>query len=118
MCECQNASDIVADAIPGSNSWLTEGDIEKLSSFDDDVPFYFSCGCFSEWEDHRCGPVMDFKSRYGCRCGVPDDCYCHEDCTRDDIEGSCAAHREEFLEEIVEDHAEAILMDINRNLWN
>lgn len=108
------ATDIVADAMPGTNSWLTESDKEKLSYFDEDVPFYFSCGCFSEWEDHRCGPIMDFKSRYGCRCGAPDDCYCHEDCTGDQ---GCAQHVEEYLESIVEDHAEAILEDISRNLW-
>lgn len=113
MCD-KTAAEMVADyAYPGS--WLTTGDVYMLDNVREDVDFVFSCGCWSDWPDHRCGGGLgEYRARYGCACGAPDDCYCHEDCSG--LEG-CAAHVEEYRASIVEDHAEAILLDIQRQLW-
>lgn len=120
MAECQHAACIVPDAtyVAGS-TWLTESDVYMLSVTEDtERDFYFSCGCWSGAADHSCGNGMgSFRERYGCRCGAPDDCYCHEDCTVSDPDRSCAAHREDYARDMAEDHAEAILLDIQRNLW-
>lgn len=120
MCDCKTAAETVADAFPGGSSWLTAGDIYMLEATEENGrDFVFSCGCWSDWPDHRCGNGMgEFRARYGCRCGAPDDCYCHESCSSASPEESCEAHRAEYAAEIVEDHAEAILLDVQRNLWN
>lgn len=114
MCDCESrATDLVADAMPAT--WLSEYDRERLLDPDDESDFYLSCGCWSGAADHyACTSVGRYKERYGCRCGAPDDCYCHEDCTGDQ---GCAQHVAEWRESIVEDHAEAILLDIQRELW-
>lgn len=116
MCNCEkSAADIVADAIPGGASWLTESDKYMLDNLPEERDFYFSCGCWSGAADHyACTEMGQYKSRYGCNCGAPDDCYCHEDCSG---ENGCAAHVAEWRESIVEDHAEAILIDLQMGMW-
>jgi len=115
MCDCEKLSaEIVADSATWNGAdWIDESDKWMLANSDSD--FYFSCGCWSGAADHyACTGIGQYKARYGCRCGAPDDCYCHEDCSG--LEG-CEQHVAEYREMIVEDHAEAILMDIQRDLW-
>lgn len=75
--------------------------------------YYLPCGCWSGQSDHTCR-VGGFTRPAGCHCGAPDDCYCHESCSRNAPEESCAEHRAEYAAELEEEHAEAIAEDIRR----
>lgn len=79
-----------------------------------DHDYYMSCGCWSGQSDHTCRIGGGWR-RPDCRCGAPDDCYCHESCSSDSPEESCASHREEYAADRENDHEEAIAENDRRN---
>lgn len=80
-----------------------------------DHDYYLPCGCWSGQSDHTCR-VGGFARPDDCQCGAPDDCYCHESCSSDSPDESCARHRAEYAADRENEHAEAITENRQRDI--